>query len=513
VLKVEEIEQNALDFLKNGDYEKAAKLYLQLAVAHPEDERYLVSAANCYDRMNDKKMALSLYKKAFTVNPNSPAVILNLSTIYYELKKYELSKQFALKALEIKEDNFSAMMNLGNVAYACGDYVQALAYYENMYKVNPNSYNAIVNIANTCYNLGQYLKAIEFARLAIQKRPTHADPYIVAGNCYAELMKTEEAAAFLKKAAEIAPNSDWLCNSVAALYQKAGNWKQALHYAWKAMAIKGNKVTADDHINFGYLLYETEDSGNVELMEKYMLRWEERFQENPIVSYACSALRHEQDVAQTDLTYVKKLFDGFADSFDTILSELNYRVPEYIAAMLKDTLKTKLFKKRRILDLGCGTGLCGEAVHTYFPNEEFFGVDISEKMLTEAGKKAVYQELYADDILSFLAESSELYHAVIAGDVLTYLGDLKPLFRELAGAVKFNGLLCFSISKNLYNQNDYFLTSSGRFVHSIAYIYRLLKYCGFEVVKQEEHILRHEGAKEVTGYVVLARKNIEVVFE
>lgn len=510
---MEEIKQNALEFLKNGEYEKAAKLYLQLAVAYPQDEAYLVSAANCYDKVNDKKVALQLYKKAFEVNPNSLAVILNLSTIYYELKKYELAEEFAQKALEIKEDNISALMTLGNVLYARGDFAAALNFYEKMYELNPNSYNAIVNIANTCYNLGQYFKAIEFAQMAIQKRPTHADPYIVVGNCYAELMQTDEAAISLKKAAEIEPNSDWLCSSVAALYQKAGNWKQALHYAWKAIAIKGTRVSADDHINFGYLLYEAEDAGTPEMLDKYMTRWETQFAENPIVRYVCSALRHEQNVSETDLMYVKKLFDGFADSFDAILEELNYRVPEYIAGLLKDTLKVKLFKKRRILDLGCGTGLCGEAVKRCFPNEEFFGVDISEKMLAEAGKKNVYKELYADDIMSFLAANTEVYHAIIAGDVLTYLGDLKPLFRELAGAVKFGGLLCFSISKNVYNQNDYFLTSSGRFVHSSTYIYRILKYCGFEVLKQEARVLRHEGVKEVEGFVILARKNIEVVFE
>lgn len=510
---MEEIKQNALEFLKSGEYEKAAKLYAQLAMAHPQDENYLVAAANCYDRIGDKKIALGLYKKAYEISPQSLTVILNLSTIYYELKKYELSRQFAEKALAIKEDNFSALMNLGNVCYARGEFEEALGYYEKMYALNPNSYNAIVNIANTAYNLGQYLRAIEFAQAAIAKRPTHADPYIVAGNCFAELLKTEEAAECLKKAAEIEPNSDWLCNSVAALYQKSGNWKQCLAYAWKAVVLKGNKVCADDHINFGYMLYEAEDSGHQELMAQYVARWEEMFADNPIVGYICSALRHEQEVAETDLTYVKKLFDGFASSFDEILGELDYQVPHYIAGLLKEALKTKLFKKRRILDLGCGTGLCGEALKEYFPNEEYFGVDISEKMLAEAEKKNVYKMLYADDIMSFLASNNELYHAVTAGDVLTYMGDLKPLFREVAGKVKFGGLLCFSISKNVYNQNDYYLTSSGRFAHTVAYIHRLLKYCGFEVVKQEERVLRREGVRDVEGYVILARKNIEVVFE
>ena len=411
------------------------------------------------------------------------------------------------------EERSTALMNLGNVCYAKGEYKEALGYYQKLYELNPNSYNAIVNIANTSYNMSRFIQAIEFANMAIEKRPTSVEPYIIAGNSYIELFKNDEATGFLKKAAEIAPNSDWLCNSIANLFQKMGNWKQCLHYAWKAFALKGDKISADDHINFGYLLYEAHDEKQDELVDKYLSRWEECFPENPIVRHMSCAIRNIQEVPTTDLSYVKGLFDGFAPSFDEILHELDYKVPAMIADFLKDTLKTKLFKKRRILDLGCGTGLCAEALRAYFPNEEFFGVDVSEKMLEFAGKKNVYKELYFDDIESFLEDVADPYHAVIAGDVLTYMGELKTLFRLLVKAVKANGLFCFSISKNTYNQSDYFLTPSGRFVHSIAYVRRLLKYCGFEVIRQEEMTLRREGNKEVDGYIVLAKKEIEVVFE
>lgn len=512
---MEELEQNALDFMKRGENEKAAKLYLQLAVAMPNDEKYYIYAANCYDTCGDKKVASGLYKKALEINPQSVPALLNLSTLYYEIKKFSKAFDLAQKVLEIEENNFAALMNLGNCRYAEGQFDEALVYYEKMYALNPKSYNAVLNIANTCYNLGQFMRAIEFAETAIEKRPLSAEPYIIAGNCYIELYKNDEATGFLKKAAQIAPASDWLCNSIANLFLKMGNWKQCLHYAWKAFALKGERVRADDHINFGYFLYEAwdESADNRELVFKYLERWNEKFADNPIVRHVTCALKNEQVVPTTDLAYVKGLFDGFAPSFDGILADLLYQVPEVIGKMLKDNLKTKLFKKRRILDLGCGTGLCGAAVKAYFPNEEYFGVDVSDKMLEQAGKKGIYKELYADDILSFLAAAEEVYHAVTAGDVFTYMGELKPVFRELARAVKFNGLLCFSVSKNTFNQSDYFLTPSGRFVHSLAYVNRLLKYCGFTPIATEECVLRKEGAKDVEGYVILAKKEIEVVFE
>lgn len=511
--ELNELEQNALEFLKNAEYEKAAKLYLQLAVANPKNENYLVAAANCYDALGDKKIAFNLYKKALNVNPNSLTALLNISTLCYEFKKYDKAERFARKVLQINEGNFAALMNLGNVHYAKAEYPEALSYYEKLYELNPNSYNAIVNIANTCYNMSHFVRAIEFANMAIEKRPTSVEPYIIAGNSYIELFKNDEASLLLKKAAQIAPNSDWLCNSIANLFQKMGNWKQCLHYAWKAFALKGNRISADDHINFGYLLYEAWDNNQKDLVEKYLARWIEVFPDNPIVAHAASALRDEQNMPTADLTYVKSLFDGFAPSFDDILKELDYQAPQLIANCLKDVFKPKLFLKRQILDLGCGTGLCGQELKVYFPNEEYYGVDVSERMLECAGKKNIYKELYFDDIVSFLGEVDKKYQLIVAGDVLTYFGDLKSLFRSLVAVLKPKGFFCFTISKNTSNNREYFLTPSGRFVHSITYVCRLLKYCGFTVLKQEEHVLRHEGAKDVIGYVILAQKEVEVVFE
>lgn len=514
---MDEQEQLALGLLKNREFEKAAKLYLKLAMQAPQDEKYLISAANCYDILKDKKVALSLYKKALEINEQSVPSLLNISTIYYETKKYAQSIDFAERVLLLQEDNFAAIMNKGNSLYALGKYEEACACYEKMYQINPNSYNAVLNLANTCYNLGLFDQAIQYGRVAVDKRPMSADPYIILGNSYAEVGKNDEAAVALRKAYEIAPTSDWLCSSLANLSQKMENWRQCLHYAWKVFKLKGAQVTIDDHINFAYFLYEAQDGAkneeDLKLIEMYLKRWEDAYADNPVVHHASCAIRNIQEVPAMDLAYVKALFDGFALSFDAILQEINYHVPELIANSLKDNLKTKLFKKSRILDLGCGTGLCVAALKQYFPNEEFYGVDISEKMLEAAEKKQLYNVLYADDIINFLENNQEVYDAVVAGDVLTYMGELKNLFRLLAQAVKFNGYLVFSITKNIFNNQDYFLVPSGRFVHTLAYVQRLLKYCGFKTLNVAEAVLRDEGTHEVEGYVITAQKELEVVFE
>ena len=369
---MDEIELKALTFLKNKEYEKAANLYLKLALKDSSSEKYFITAANCYDSLGDKKKALGLYKKALEINPLSTTALLNISTIYYELKKYENSLNFANNVLEINPNNFSAILNIANIYYANKEYNSALELYQKLYEINPKSYIAIANIANTCYNLNQFIRAIEFAKMAIDMRPNSVEPYIVAGNSYAELLKKEDAATLLKKAASIAPTSEWVCNSIASLFMKMGNYKQGLNYAWRLFSLKNN-ITAEDHINFGYILYEAHDENQTELVEEYLTLWEKKYPNNPIVHHSCCALRNIQEIQTSDIDYIKNLFDGFAPSFDNILMELDYIVPQSIAEILKNNLKTKLFKKHQILDIGCGTGLCTEELKKVFPNEEFFG--------------------------------------------------------------------------------------------------------------------------------------------
>ena len=319
---MQELEEKALDLIKNAEFEKAGKIYLQLALNNSDDERFLISAGNCFDNAGDKKVALGLYKKVLEKNPQSLMALINVSAIYYEFKKYDKALKFAEEALAIKNDNFSAMLVLGNVCYAKGIYDDALVYYENMYQLNPNSYLAILNIANTSYSMGNFIKAIEFGSKAIKKRPNSPDAYVIVGNSYIELSKPENAVKFLQKAAELSPNSAWVCNSISSLFQKQGNWKQGLHYAWKAFGLKKDDVSADDHINFGYTLYEALEAGRKDLVIKYASEWLKKYSDNSIVKYICSAIVSEQGVVKTDLEYVSHLFDGFASSFDNILYHL-----------------------------------------------------------------------------------------------------------------------------------------------------------------------------------------------
>src|SRR5262249_1312301 len=125
-------------------------------------------------------------------------------------------------------------------------------------------------------------------------------------------------------------------------------------------------------------------------------------------------------------SHVAALFDEYAPRFErSLVGDLAYRGPALLKTALSNVRQPLAF--RRMLDLGSGTGLAGEAFQASCV--EMIGVDLSQAMLAKAGSKGLYRNLLCQDALAFLenqpAASAEL---VLAADVFVYLGDLQTLF-------------------------------------------------------------------------------------
>ena len=119
----------------------------------------------------------------------------------------------------------------------------------------------------------------------------------------------------------------------------------------------------------------------------------------------------------------------------------------------------------------CGTGLFGVEIKQFCEHLE--GVDLSEKMLDEAMKKAVYNKLIKEDILAYLSNASLNFDYFVSTDVFIYIGDLSDIFRLVKSRNKKGGKLVFSTED--YEGDGFFLEQSGRYSHSKKYIEGLVK--------------------------------------
>src|SRR3954452_22066229 len=112
---------------------------------------------------------------------------------------------------------------------------------------------------------------------------------------------------------------------------------------------------------------------------------------------ACSG--HDVPARASD-AFIEATFDSFAASFDSKLAKLLYRAPELVAETLKRSDGSSS-RDLHVLDVGCGTGLCGSLIAPYA--RRLIGVDLSERMLEQARERNVYDELVKRELTAYLS--------------------------------------------------------------------------------------------------------------
>jgi predicted TPR repeat methyltransferase len=203
--------------------------------------------------------------------------------------------------------------------------------------------------------------------------------------------------------------------------------------------------------------------------------------------------------------YVETLFDQHAEAFEDILVEqLGYAVPMMVRQRLQ-TLELGPFK--RMLDLGCGTGLTGESLRDMA--EDITGLDLSENMVEIAHDKEVYETLYVAEVEDYLEDNDdESFDLITATDVLPYLGALEPLFFGAAENLDAGGIFVFSsetLSDETLAGRSYMVGPHQRFAHSIAYVEERLNATGFEVLEITDINVRMQDGNPTPGHLVIAR--------
>lgn len=208
--------------------------------------------------------------------------------------------------------------------------------------------------------------------------------------------------------------------------------------------------------------------------------------------------------------YVATLFDQHADVFDAILvDQLGYCVPLLVREQLRAHAPGP---HARVLDLGCGTGLSGEALRDC--SQHITGVDISERMVETAYDREVYEDLYTGEAVSFLEEFEEedgsrpAWDLIVATDVFPYLGHVEPIVAAAAARLNPRGLFAFStetLPDAEFGEKSFVVGAKHRFAHAAGYIRRVLADNGFEVIAMDDITVRLEEGVPVPGHLVLAR--------
>jgi predicted TPR repeat methyltransferase len=199
--------------------------------------------------------------------------------------------------------------------------------------------------------------------------------------------------------------------------------------------------------------------------------------------------------------WVREVFDGCAPFFQAYLTgTLRYRSHEQLGHAIGRVLGTPS-RSLAIVDLGCGTGLCGPLLRPYAAR--LVGVDISPEMLTRARALAAYDVLVESEIGRYLKKSRGRFDIITATDVFIYFGDLHPIFRTVARRLRAGGWFAFTVER--HDGDGFVLHKAGRYAHSIAYIRTVAAHAGMRLDTAEPADARIEAGIPVKSWLVLLR--------
>jgi|GEM_PF-837397 len=205
--------------------------------------------------------------------------------------------------------------------------------------------------------------------------------------------------------------------------------------------------------------------------------------------------------AEAPAGYVQALYNTHATEFEHRLQQrLGYRAPEQLAQLLAELI-TPPERGLDVLDLGCGTGLCGKSLKSKLHIRHLAGCDLAQQMLELAADKNLYDALHCQDLLSALTESRPV-DLITATDVLIYTGDLHSVCCAVTEALRNGGWFAFTVEA-AEDDRPVSLQASGRYRHSRQHIESAARAAGLQLLHCCAFPLRLEHQRQLTGLMVV----------
>ncbi|BHH82082.1 tetratricopeptide repeat protein [Desulforhopalus sp. 52FAK] len=377
---------------------------------------------------------------------------------------------------------------------ACEDhqnkkYQEALTGYSTLISYFTDAPILHYNLGLLLFEVEQYDDAVKSFEMAVKLSPEDADIVFNLALSYRRNGNIDSAIKSYIRALEIEPNSLDAMYNLAGCYRDQKNYQSAIQMYEKVLQGDSEHLAATNSLAYVYQRHGDND--------KAVLFYQKVLQLNPEHQAAAHMLASltGAEVTSSPDDYVQEVFDNYSDHYeDSLVKELEYAVPEKIQEIvITGTTWKKKFHYG--LDLGCGTGLSGEA---FLQNVAGFdGVDLAPKMVEIARRKEIYSSLYVSGINEFLSQNVGPYDFVLAADVFGYLGDLEETFSLLYNRTTEDVLFCFSTEATA--GDSYTLRQTGRFAHSEAYIKNLAGKTGWTISGSHPTSLRKEQGEWIQG--------------
>jgi len=406
-----------------------------------------------------------LYGALLEAEPRCADALHFLGLLKYQRADMDAAERLMRAALAIEPGYADAHSNLGNVLKHQKRFAEAQRAYETALALCPHHANAANNLGTVFHALGKLKEAWEMYERAIACNPRHADAYVNRGN----------------------------------LLKRQDKINEAIDSYLQALAV--GQFPADAYWNLGFSLYGV---GRVAEAAGVFRKWIAIDPESPVAQHMLAACSGENVPPRASDAYIRETFGRFADSFDAVLGELNYRAPELVVASIAAACGAPA-AAFDVLDAGCGTGLCGALLRPHA--RRLVGVDLSPAMIGKATERHVYDELVVAELSAYLLSCPRGFDLIASADTLVYFGELHEVLHAAATALRPKGRFVFTLEHAAADTGTGFqIRPHGRYSHSESYVRGALAAAGLILEQVSASTLRKENGAPVDGLVVRARR-------
>lgn len=450
-----------LAFLR-GDPGEAVAFLGRAAAIRGDDATLRGHLASAHMACGNTDDAIANWRRALELAPDYAAAHVKLGDAYSARGETESSETAYRKAVELTPDDPRAFVGLARVLLFSGRGEEGEAALHQALTLSRGAPDVVNLIGTVLLEAGGLDAALELFEASVGREPGEPRGHAGMGLALQMLGRPGEAETAYRRALAIDPANALACKHLGVLLQERGELEAAAACFRKLLA-----SNPDDDV------------------ARHML----------------AATTGEMTRA-APAGYVTTLFDDYADRFDAHLSRISYHVPELIRDAVVEIAGNES-PRWRVLDLGCGTGQCGEALR---PLAEFLiGVDLSPRMVAKSRARNVYDSLATRSIDEALEGQEQAFDLIVAGDVFAYVGDLASIMEGCTRALRPGGLMAFSVEDT--DNDDFELRPTGRYAHSSAYIDSLAAASSLSLAHRREIIVRDDPVP-IPGFIVVLSKTV-----
>lgn len=475
---------------EEGNLNNALQLLRKALSISPHDHGISLHLANVLKAQGAYQEAIQILESVIVNHPEFAAPYNNLGTIYYIQENYQEALKVFQKAIDLKPNYVDAYYNLGLTLSKLNQHNQAINSYQNLLEIAPQHVFGQFQLACLLMKTNQYASAINHFLMIEQTHQFHLETQINLANCFLNLGQLEDAKVHYLRAIEIDSNDKQLFFNLGVLHAQQNKMQAAIDNYLQALRLDQNYYPAHNNLAVAYLAVKNIPAALQHFNEVLRIQ-----PDNRSVQHSIQVLLQDKTITNSPQEYIQSLFNNYAGHYDQHLQQLNYQIPELFQNVFNNIKPGK--GKWDILDLGCGTGLCGQQFKQ--KAHSLIGVDLSSQMLTIAAKKNLYDQLIETDILSFMKETSATFDLILAGDIFVYFGALEELFSAMQRILRPDGIIIFNTE--IIEQSDYELLQSGRFGHHQNYLDQLARQYQFRILHKQVVTLRTQNQDRVPGYL------------